>query len=233
MPNWPASEVTTGKLVAAFCAAILSAMRPPHPVADPPVDTELCHWICFMRCRRFCIRVCPDPYYNPIWTHVGHFHIYADIAPGTGRTNKDFFGHGGPDFGFFDCLELRGLCPKTSPTVAGAPMRYRFLFEHPAGNVVPIVGGPGGGFLCPVVVASRYIPWPDKIEVSPGVFVASNFLVLTTQTIVVAGDGATPDPTLPQPAAGDPWFAPATYVEVPDRDGVVEVGQNALDDAYI
>ena len=193
---------------------------------------QLCHWLCFLRCRRFCIPICPDPYYDPIFTHVGHFHISADIDSGTGRTNKSFFGHGGPNYGFFECLELRGLCPKVSPTNPGVPMRYRFRYESPPGNVVSMVGGPGGGLLCPVVVGSRYIQWPDKIEVTPGVFVAANFLVATAQTVVVAGDGATPDPTSPQPVPGDPWFAPPTHVDVPDGDGWVEVDQNAWDGAY-
>ena len=48
---------------------------------------QLCHWLCFLRCRRFCILVCPDPDTIPLFTHVGAYHvdpIYGDFqADGT------------------------------------------------------------------------------------------------------------------------------------------------------
>ena len=75
---------------------------------------QLCHWICFVRCRRFCIRVCPPIFNHPWFTHVGDFDILSDFNPATGLTNTSH-GHGGPDYGFFGGLSLRGFCRSTSP----------------------------------------------------------------------------------------------------------------------
>src|SRR5262245_21202773 len=48
---------------------------------------QLCHWLCFRRCRRFCILVCPPIDTIPLFTHVGAYHvdpIYGDFqADGT------------------------------------------------------------------------------------------------------------------------------------------------------
>jgi hypothetical protein len=33
---------------------------------------QLCHWICFLRCRRFCILVCPKPDTIPLFTHASN-----------------------------------------------------------------------------------------------------------------------------------------------------------------
>jgi hypothetical protein len=56
---------------------------------------QLCHWLCRLICWRFCRCVCPPPRPRPWFTHVGHVHIYGDIDPVTGLTNKAVFGHGG------------------------------------------------------------------------------------------------------------------------------------------
>jgi hypothetical protein len=181
---------------------------------------QLCHWICFFRCHRFCICVCPDPFDNPLFTSVGDFDIYADIDTTTGRTNKDSGGHGGPDFGFFGCLHLGGFCPKTSPTVAGEPMRYRFLYESPPATTHAIVGS----FVCRVVVGYRLIPWQTF---------ATGFLQLTQQKVVIQGAGATPDPTPPPAPLGTAWGGPPEHVIVPDADGWVPVDQAALDSGFM
>jgi hypothetical protein len=179
---------------------------------------QVCHWLCGLLCRRFCRCVCQPPKPRPWFTHVGHFHIYADIDPATGLTNKAVLGHGGPDYGFFGCLELRGFCPATSPTVSSAPMRYRFLYERGTTRT-PLVGD----LLCPVIVGSRTIYWD----------VNGTGLEETFQTVQVAGSGATPDPT-PTPALppGTPWGAPPTHVIVPDADGWVTVDPNALGSGF-
>jgi hypothetical protein len=48
---------------------------------------QLCHWICTLRCRRFCILVCPPPDTIPLFTNVGQYRvdsIYGDFqADGT------------------------------------------------------------------------------------------------------------------------------------------------------
>ena len=127
-------------------------------------------------------------------------------------------GHGGPDFGFFGCLELRGFCPEDSPDAPGVPMRYRFLYER-GGSRTALVGN----LLCPVIVGSRTIFWD----------INGTGLEETFQTVMVAGSGATLDPT-PTPVLppGTPWGAPPTHVVVPDADGWITVDPNALGGAF-
>ncbi|MFA7061344.1 MAG: hypothetical protein WC156_11065, partial [Pedobacter sp.] len=179
---------------------------------------QLCHWLCRLICRRFCQCVCPPPLQRPWFTHVGHFHIYGDINAANGLTNKSVFGHGGPNFGFFSCLELRGFCPLNSPSVAGSTMRYRFLYER-GGSQTALTGS----LLCPVIVGSRTIFWD----------INGTGLEETFQTVVIAGSGATPDPT-PTPVLppGTPWGAPPPHVIVPDSDGWIAVDANALGAAF-
>jgi hypothetical protein len=172
---------------------------------------QLCHWVCSLRCRLLCHVVCP-PVLTPWFTQVGHFDIYADIDPGTGRTNKAlgysglYYG-GGPDFAFAGCLELRGFCPAASP-IDGTGMRYRFLL---AGSNEPLTGSR----VCPVDAGTRRILWPAN---SGGV--ASAAQVLTFQSISIQGAPAAD--TAP-PATGDPWFGPPPHVIAPDADGWIAV----------
>ena len=181
---------------------------------------QLCHWICFEVCELFCFCVCPSPFDNPLFTRVGDFAIYADIDPLTGLTNTGIYGHGGPNYGFFDCLKLVGYCPKTSPVFPGVPMRYRFLYEQPPGNKVPLIGN----LLCQVVVGTRLIPWWNGVG-----------FPMTAQTILVKGSGATP---LVTPPPGPPiplvaWPGPPQHVIVPDATGWIEVDQSALDGGFL
>jgi hypothetical protein len=168
---------------------------------------QLCHWICFLRCRRFCIVICPRD--HPWFTHVGDFHIYGDIASATGLTNKAQGGHGGPNFGFFGCLKLRGFCPKYSPAFPGEQMAYRFVVES-GGSQTPITGG----FVCEVLVGTRYTLW--------------NGNPAALQSVRIRGAGST-SPTPPTPTA-DP-FPPDHYI-VPDPQGWITVDANALDDGF-
>jgi hypothetical protein len=174
--------------------------------------TWFCLWICRLWFRRFCIWLCPPVAFRPWFTHVGHFHIYGDIDGTTGRTNKAVLGHGGPDYAFFGCLELRGYCPAESPAAGGGAMRYRFLYES-GGSRTPLVGD----LVCPVIVGSRRIFWKQT----------SDLLEETFQTVEVRGSGATPDPT-PTPAGPGPWGAPPTHVIVPDADGWITVDPQIL-----
>src|SRR5439155_1606716 len=188
---------------------------------------QLCHWFCFFRCRVFCRCVCRPPFDNPFFTHVGDFHIYADIDPGTGLTNKAVFGHGGPDFGFFGCLRLLGFCPKESPNFPGFGMRYRFLYQElPSGSATPLVGD----LLCGVNVGYRLITWPD-VDTSTTPFTTKATSSSQTQTVAVQGSGATPGFPTP-PNVGDPWYAPPTHVIVPDADGWIVVDPFAGDDGF-
>src|SRR5262249_20966300 len=108
----------------------------------------------------FCVELCVDtqptpPFNNPWFTHVGDFHIITDIGSVSGLTSSAVLGHGGPNYGFFGGMKLRGFCPKTSPISSPDPMRYRFLYatlDNPA-NQIPITGDK----VLPVLVGSRLI----------------------------------------------------------------------------
>jgi len=169
---------------------------------------QLCHWLCFVRCRRFCILWCPPIYNHPWFTHVGDFNIDIDIDPGTGFTNKAAIGHtgslhGGPDYGFLGNLILRGFCPKTHPTT-GEPMAYRFRYDQ-GGSKKPMTGV---GVISDVRVGYRYILW---------------FGFLRKQDLRVA-------PSAPPPPPPGP-FPPPHYL-VPDAQGWVLVDQAAQDDGF-
>ena len=170
----------------------------------------------------FCVSLCVDveqqpPFDNPLFTHVGDFHIYGDISAASGLTNSAVLGHGGPGYGFFGAPKLRGYCPKR---IAGTPARYRFLYEDLANpGLLPITGP----LVYQVLVGARLILW-DTFGTG---------LAWTFQSIYIQGAGATPDPT-PTPALppGTPWGAPPPHVVVPDADGWIAVDQNGLDDGF-
>jgi hypothetical protein len=170
---------------------------------------QLCHWICALRCGFFCRLVCYPIYDHPWFTHVGHFGIVSDIDSGTGLTNKVRVGHGGPDFGFFGNLSLRGYCPKHDPAHSAEQMAYRFLFQ-PAGAATPTPIT--GGFVAEVLVGSRYALWNG----SP-----------TLQSVNIRGTGATPTPPTPGPG-----LTPPDHFIVPDPQGWVTVDLDALDDGF-
>jgi len=171
----------------------------------------------------FCVTLCvdvqqPPPVDDPLFTHVGDFHIYGDINAVTGLTNSAVFGHGGPGYGFFGALKLRGYSPKQ---ISAQPARYRFLYENLAapGMLIPITGP----LVYPALVGSRLILW-DTFGTG---------LAWTFQSIYVQGSGATPD-TTPPPALppGTPWGAPPAHIVVPDANGWIAVDQNALDGGF-
>ena len=91
---------------------------------------QLCHWICMLRCRRFCSLVCPPIFNHPWFTHVGDFGIYGDIDAGTGLTEQ---GAGRPRRAELRLLRLpqpaRLLSRRRDPANPGAAMAYRFLFQ--------------------------------------------------------------------------------------------------------
>jgi len=181
----------------------------------------------------FCVELCVNqpPAVKHAWfTHVGDFDIYSDIDPATGKTRWAapvgmFDAHGGPGFGFYDGisgagLKLIGDCPTTHPG-GGDPMRYRFLFEHPAnpGVLVPITGSR----VSAVVVGTRPVQW--DFGAGP---------VETFQSIVVAPSGGMTTPPPPPPPPGPPftnWGPVPPAVIIPDPDGWVIVDPTATNEA--
>jgi hypothetical protein len=176
-----------------------------------PYCIQLCHWVCTLRCRGFCVLVCPSTYLHPWFTHVGDFSITADIDPVSGLTNKSEAGHGGPNYGFFNDLSLQGFCPKVDPAHTTEAMAYRFLYQ-PAGatTATPITGG----FVSEVLVGSRYTLWHSNPN--------------TLQSVRIRGTGT----TSPTPPPSTPAPAPPDHYIVPDAQGWVPVDQNALDDGF-
>jgi hypothetical protein len=170
----------------------------------------------------FCVTLCVDvqqqpPVDDPLFTDVGDFHIYGDIDPATGLTKNAVLGHGGPGYGFFGALKLRGYCPKQ---ISAQPARYRFQYEDLAApGLKPITGTT----VFPVLVGSRLILW-DTFGTG---------LAYTFQSIYIQGSGATPDPT-PTPIVppGTPWGSPPAHVIVPDANGWIEVDPNGLDGGF-
>ena len=171
---------------------------------------QVCHWICTRRCWFFCRIICPPIYDHPWFTHVGDFGISSDINPGTGLTNAAQGGHGGPSYGFFNNLSLRGFCPKRDPAHPSEPMAYRFLFEAAGIAPTPI----NAGFVSEVLVGSRYTLWNGNNN--------------TLQTVRIRGGGAT-SPTPPTPGPGT---TPPDHFIVPDGNGWVTVDERALDNAF-
>jgi hypothetical protein len=100
-----------------------------------PYCWQLCSWVSSGICFGFCTLICPQaPGLQPLFTQVGDFDIYTQIDPGTGRTNTSLpptilmpWG-GGPNFAFFNLLQLGGTCPVFSPTATSTPMQFRFLY---------------------------------------------------------------------------------------------------------
>ena len=175
-----------------------------------PFCMQLCHWICSLRCRLWCLVICPPPFNHPWFTHVGDFGVQGDFDAATGLTNKSQAGHGGPGYGFFGALSLRGLCPKTDPANPGQPMAYRFLFQQAGvASPTPITGG----FVSEVLVGSRYTTWNSVPNVQ--------------QTVRLRGTNPT---ATPPPFDGNP--TPPDHYIVPDAEGWVTVDPQAFDDAF-
>ncbi len=183
---------------------------------------QLCSWVCSVTCFEFCICICHNPTLQPWFTTVGYFNIYADIDPVTGKTNKALppaslaYG-GGPNFAFWDRLQLGGFCPVESPTSPGIAMKYRFLYEIGGGGPQPITGN----LLSPVQAGTRLIDWPQNVG-----GVAGPALVPTFQSVYIASAPTPPDPV--PPLAGAPWYGPAAHYIEPDANGWVVVDPDAI-----
>ena len=98
-----------------------------------PYCLQLCHWLSFVICNRFCICVCPQPETIPLFTKVGKYHvdpIYGDFQA-NGTTTV-----GG--YAFSTTVNLNGIVPDgTAPDA----LEYRFTFEMPPGGpAIPVTG---------------------------------------------------------------------------------------------
>ncbi|MFZ0662898.1 MAG: hypothetical protein WAM66_09420 [Acidobacteriaceae bacterium] len=178
-----------------------------------PYCWQLCAWVGSVTCHEFCVCVCPSDYLHPWFTNVGDFSIFpgADIDTVTGLTLKPEDSHGGPNYAFFGCLSLGGLCPKFDPAHTSEQMAYRFLYQQ-AGAAVPTPIT--DGFVCDVFVGYRYTLW----HANPN----------TLQPVWIRGTGT----TSPTPPISTPSPTPPNHYIVPDANGWVSVDESALDDAF-
>ncbi len=102
-----------------------------------PYCIQLCHWICALRCRRYCILVCPPPDTTPLFTHVGIYAIptissSGDFAPDGTTTTR---------LAFTKEIPLEGVLPDGQAIQA---YEYRFLVDPaaspPTTATTPVLG---------------------------------------------------------------------------------------------
>jgi hypothetical protein len=182
---------------------------------------QVCAWVCSELCYEFCVCVCPPPVKPPLFTYVGHFDIYTDIDPGTGKTNKGLsfsglFFNGGPNFAFEGPLQLAGFCPIDSPAFPGAQMKYRFLYSVGGGSLVAITGP----LVSTVQVGTQAVSWPHK-DTSTGLAIGPMQILHPSVQV-----SAAPPSSPVAPAIGAPYVDPAPFNLQPDVNGWVAVDPN-------
>jgi len=96
---------------------------------------QLCHWLCFLRCRRFCVLICPPPNLFPWFTAIGAYEYLTDVdstPPGTGLTVDNR--------AFYSTMRLNGILTQT---LGGQPMEYRFEVRTTDATGNPVAGPTG------------------------------------------------------------------------------------------
>jgi hypothetical protein len=140
---------------------------------------QLCHWMSYQVCHRFCICVCPPPELIPQFTQIGLL-PYAtkidSVLPATGLTV------GGAE-AFYSTLRLNGVLPQT---LGGQPLEYAFEYipvkiasttlataiapgditvkvtssaGFPAAPFNVVIGGASGGYEIMTVTAVASVTW--------------------------------------------------------------------------
>jgi hypothetical protein len=188
-----------------------------------PYCAQVCSWVCSAMCFEFCACVCPNPALQPLFTNIGHFDIYTDIDPVSGKTNKGLLfpglSHsGGPNFAFYSQLQFSGFCPTTSPAFPGVGMKYRFLYAISSGPQTPITDN----LVSTVQAATRAVSWPTQSGANTAVLP-----MLTLHLPVMVWGPSSSQPIMPPdpvaPALGAPYVAPAAFYIAPDPSGWVTV----------
>jgi hypothetical protein len=136
-----------------------------------PFCIQLCHWICGLRCRWFCIRVCPPQDTIPLFTHVGQYHV----APVYGDFQADGTTTAG-GYAFTRQIPLIGILPGWE---SASTYEYRFrIAKYPGpGPVQDVLGA----MIRPTVIGQlEYkfwdvtLPGPDKWTTGSTEYYASN-----------------------------------------------------------
>jgi hypothetical protein len=95
---------------------------------------QLCRWLSYLVCNRFCLCICPEQETTPLFTKVGQYRVdpmFGDFQP-NGTTTA-----GG--YAFSTQVNLNGILPDgTAPD----PMQYRFTWVNLAvgGTPTPVTG---------------------------------------------------------------------------------------------
>jgi len=149
---------------------------------------QLCHWLCFVRCRRHCIVVCPPPSLFPIFTSIGGYDYGADVHSALGGNGLTI----GDNRAFFSTLRLNGILTQT---LGGQPMEYRFETRptDAAGNPL------GAGTWAPVLPAQI-----ARTEI--GHWERFNFLTLMLETKKYTVNGTAGPNELVTTIAADGWI---------------------------
>ena len=200
-----------------------------------PYCYQVCAWVCSVTCHEFCICVCPPSVNPPLFYQVGDFNIYSQIDPTSGLTNTKVstvtpFG-GGPNFAFFEQLQLGGWCPATSPTFSGQAMMYRFLY---AKNQTTLAGPITSTGQTTIIVTSNagIPPTPFNISVcysdppyEYAEIMTVNTVSTTTWTVARGVDGTSPAASIPAGAtvAINPQPLNPSLVDTP-----VQVGAHTI-----
>jgi hypothetical protein len=153
---------------------------------------QVCAWVCSVTCYEFCICVCPPPGLQPIFTSVGSFGIYSDIDSTSGKTNTGSKGFGGPDYAFWDQLQLGGSCPSLSPIAPGVSMRYRFLYSTASTTLAGPISAAQTSITVTSSAAAPATPFNVAVCAIPGdpvEIITVNTVAATTWTVVRGQDG--------------------------------------------
>jgi len=198
-----------------------------------PYCLQVCGWVTSRICHEVCRCVCPPPVNPPLFYQVGEFDIYSQIDNVTGLTNTKLaltgsmpFG-GGPNFAFFEQLQLGGWCPATSPAFSGQAMMYRFLY---ATNQTTLAGPITSSAQTTIHVASNagIPPTPFNISVcysdapyETAEIMTVNAAATTTWTVVRGVDGTTAAASVPAGAtvAVNPQPVTGSLVDKPIKVG--------------
>jgi hypothetical protein len=186
-----------------------------------PYCWQVCGWVSSELCYEFCVCICPPQVKPPLFTYVGHFDIYTDIDPTSGKTNKGLsfsglFFNGGPNFAFQGPLQLSGWCPIDSPAFSGSLMKYRFLYSVGGGAPVAITGP----LVSLVQVGTQAISWPRKD-------IATGLAIGPMQTLHPTVQVSAAPPSSPvAPVIGAHYVDPTPFNLQPDVNGWVTLDPN-------
>ena len=138
-----------------------------------PYCIQLCHWICFLRCRRFCILVCPPPDTIPLFTKVGIYSIFAV----DGEFQADGTTTAG-EYAFTRIIPLEGVMPSGDASTA---YEYHFRIAKYPNSAPAQASDVLGAQIAPSVIGQlEFLAWnvmlpgPNKWELRTSEYWVNN-----------------------------------------------------------